>query len=242
MEALKIFLGLTPLGYAVFLAGLAISGAALLYLRAPPQVTPPSPPSTPVPVPGPVPVTVVVNIENWQRSASPVRIVDSAGRHAEIEAIVLSNDFNWSLESHSKVERHGDEASVVKHLLTPGISNVIAGYAEVVAVGAASSEGAEVNPAAEDDRASRRADQLQLWIKEYVPSSKALYSLSLGHFRPGMPSDGDFSAQRRIVIVGVVRSDPGFELSGALYKDLGKVPGFPFDFQNYSEFKLVRRR
>jgi hypothetical protein len=196
----------------------------------------------PTPAPTPPPITVVVNVENWQRTATPVQISDFTGKHAEIEAIVLSNDFNWALESHSIVERNDKTADVLKHLMTPGISKVLASYSEVVAVGAASSEGAKENPVAEDSRASRRADQLQLWIKEYIPSSKALYSLSIGHFKPGMPSDGNFSAQRKIVIVGVIRSDPGFELSGALYKSLSKVPGFPFDLQNYSEFELVRRR
>lgn len=239
MEAIKLFLGLSPLGYAVFLSGLAISGAALLFLRLPLPPVSVQPPPPPVSEPA---VTIVINIDNWQRTASPVEIRDNTGKRAEIEAIVLSNDFNWALESHSKVERHGDDANVVTHLLTPGISKVIAGYAEVIAIGAASSEGAKADPQAEDNRASRRADQLQLWIKEYVPTSKALYSLSIGHFRPGMPTDGNFSAQRKIVIVGVVRSDPGFELSSALYANLGKVPGFPFDFQKYSAFELARRR
>lgn len=239
MEAIKLLLSLTPAGYAVFLIGLAISGSALLFLRAsetPGNIQPVLPP-----VSG-APMTVVVKIENWQRTALPVKIRDDAGKQAEIEAIVLSNDFNWALESHSKVDRHGETADVIKHLLTPGVSTVIAGYAEVIAVGAASSEGARANPQSEDNRASRRADQLQLWIKEYVPTSKALYSLSIGHFKPGMPMDGDFSAQRKIVIVGVVRSDPGFELSGALSRSLSRVPGFPFDFENYSAFELLRRR
>jgi hypothetical protein len=245
MDILKLLLGLTPLGYVVFLAGLAISGAALIFLRPASPNSPPVSSQVPAaqpPTPASAPVTVVINVDHWQRSASPVQITDSAGKRAEIEAIVLSNDFNWALASHVIVERHGELASVVNHLLTPGISSVIAGYVEVIAVGAASSEGAKENPFAEDDRASRRADQLQLWLKEYIPSSRGLYSLSIGHFKPGMPNDGNHFGQRKIVVIGVIRSDDGIALSEALYKSLGKVSAFPFDLQNYSKFELIRRR
>ncbi len=222
--------------------GLAITGTALLFMRVPSPTSLVPPMTAPTPIPAVPPISIVVNIDNWQRSATPTQISDKAGKLAEIEAIVLSNDFSWAFQSHTNVERHGEATNVANHLLTPGISAVIAGYADVVAVGAASSEGAKENGTAEDDRASRRADQLQLWIKEYIPSSKALYALSIGHYNPMVKADKQFSEQRKIVIIGVIRKDDGIDLNDALKRNLGKVPAFPFNLGNYSKFELSPRR
>lgn len=227
------FFNLTPAGHFVFFLGASIAVAALVWMKNQPATT--LPPLTP-------PVKETVQVDQWEQCPSIV-ISDPVGKQAEIQAVVLSSDFAWTYKSHSRVERNGVGVDMANHLTTPGISSVIAAYSKVIAVGAASIEGAEQNSIAENDRASRRADQLQLWIKEYVPTSKSLYSLNMGHFNSSaQATEKSFADQRKVVILGVVHSDPDIDLAAALQRNVDHIPGFPFKRDNYSQFDLVQRR
>ncbi len=233
MDIIKFIPQLTFPGFLVFVVGVAIAIGALTFMRKPEHIPPP-------PVADTRSTTVVVKIENWERS-QPREIQDSRGYRAEIETVVLSNDFSWEFGSHTSIQRKGEEADIKLHLMSPGVSSEIAKYAEVVAVGAASMEGADVNPAEEASRASRRADQLQLWIKEYVGTSNPLYRLSLGYFK-GATKSPDSSEQRKVVVIGIVRMDKRIDLSDALRTSLPQVGTFPFALADYSEFELIRAR
>jgi len=234
MEILKIINVLTPIGSVIFAFGSILILVAVFFCRTPAEIVlPPTPPITSQPV------TVII-IENWQRS-SPQTIIDSQGLKAEIETVVLSNDFSWVFKSHTDVQRNGEPANIQQHLMSPGISEEIKKYSDVIAVGAASSEGAETNPTEESNRASYRADQLQLWIKEYVSTSIPVYRLSLGYYKDSTPAI-DTSEQRKIVIIGVVRKDESIDLADALKRTLPNIVTFPFALTKYSTFELKRSR
>jgi|GEM_PF-3544030 len=217
------------------MVGIAMVLYALIYLQKAEMPTSPQ-----LPASLSQPVNVVVRVENWERS-SPREIKDSNGYTAAIETVVLSNDFSWAFESDKNVQRNGEDANINEHLLSPGISGVIAKYSDVIAVGAASSEGVEQNPIEEAERAARRADQLQLWIKNNIIASNPLYSLSLGYYQ-GTIGKVDSAEQRKIVVIGVIRKDEAIDLADALRRSLHQVETFPFLLEDYSEFKLTRKR
>lgn len=230
MEILKSLFALTPIGFAVFIAGAIVSLAALVFMRKPESAVPPAPP----------PITVVVKVDNWNRSP-PQEVRDAKGKTGVIEIIVLSNDFSWAFQSHTKVEREGRDADIPQHLMTPGISSEIKKYTDVIAVGAASNEGVSTNPTEEANRAARRADQLQLWIKEYVATSNSLHRLALGYYK-GNDGNTQSSDQRRVVIVGVLKKDQGLDLREALRTSLTIMSTFPFKLDEYSSFELQQAR
>lgn len=230
MEILRSIFALTLSGFAVFIAGAVLSLAALVFMRKPDTIA--APPQAKV--------TVLVNVDNWGRSP-PQEVRDLKGNSGAIETIVLSNDYAWAFQSHTTVEREGQVADIRQHLMTPGISSEIAKYTDVIAVGTASNEGALTNSTEEASRASRRADQLQLWIKEYVATSNPLHRLSLGYYK-AEDLKKQSSDQRRVVIVGVLRKDPALDLREALKNSLPFISTFPFKLREYSSFELERAR
>lgn len=227
MDILKPILNLSPVGFLVFGIGVLMAIGALIFLQKDQPRTQENSPS---------------QIEDWTLSP-PKNITDEAGKSATIQLMVLSKDFSWVLESHTRVERNGQiiEDFKTKHLQTPGIAGAMLKYPEIIAVGAASSEGASHDPERERERAQRRADELQLWIKESVSATTPLYSLSLGYFI-GDTKTVDSTSQRKIVIIGVKEKTPGINLNNALRKALGSMETFPFKPKDYSEFEIKTER
>jgi hypothetical protein len=236
MDLVKIIFSLTPQGFLVFVSGIVISFAALLFMRK----------EIPLEQNSVGQQTVInqknnfISIDNWICS-SPQIIKDSNGLAAQIEMVVLSNDFSWVYRSSTDVQRHGVLADIKNHLMSPGISDEIKKYSDIVAVGAASSEGTDVNAMEESKRAVYRADQIQLWIKEYISTSIPVYKLSLGYFK-GDKIARDTSEQRKIVIIGVIKKDQEINFENALRISLPDVKAFPFNLKEYSEFSLKRSR
>jgi hypothetical protein len=230
MESIyKTILNLSPIGFAVFGIGFLMMVGAIIFLQkdlAPKPMEKAEPPI----------------VDEWT-FPPPRKISDSTGKTATIQLMVLSKDFSWVLERHDSVERHGKVVENFKkeHLQSPGISGAMLKYLELIAVGAASAEGALHNAERERTRAKLRAEELQLWIKESVSVTTPLHTLSLGYFK-GNKNSPESSAQRKIVIIGVKEKTPGINLKQALRDTLGKMETFPFNPDNYSEFVVDSQR
>jgi len=179
---------------------------------------------------------------SWQ--VIPRQFIDAQGRKVEFEELVMSRDFTWKFKDAHIVEYAGHPEEMLPHLSSPGISPNLRRAIALLAVGAASEEGTTEK---EEARAQERAEQLQKWIKEAVPGTASLYTLSMGQFtgRPSdIPSDTFRTApERRVVVIGIVKTDGGIdfnsrEFKDALRKQLATDKAYPFQLSDYSRFDL----
>lgn len=186
----------------------------------------------------------VVSLDPWLIKTIPYG-------NAEFKVMTLSKDYAWKFRGDSEVEYHNAPSDIRPHLRSLGMQANLGSAQALIAVGAASQEGTD--QAAEESRAQRRAEQLQLWLKENIPGTQSLYTLSLGQFVENanrLASTKDTAPQRIVVVVGVF--DPKGELEGnaklgaglraalemALPAELAKDEAFPFNLEEYSTFQL----
>jgi eukaryotic-like serine/threonine-protein kinase len=152
---------------------------------------------------------------------------DRNGKSAEINMAVLSDRFEWELASSDRVRLKGQAqslpVSVLKQELEKqGIFKIMDNPNRIVALGTASCEGTK---AEEEIRALGRAKTIQDQIVKQLFRVKEYPILNLGQFNRDeckLKDDGN-SIQRRLVIVGMRKEDPGLEVKGALYQRLGKT-------------------
>jgi eukaryotic-like serine/threonine-protein kinase len=163
---------------------------------------------------------------------------DSQGKEASFKIYVFSRDFAWVYQSDRDVEYQGTPEDIGPHLRSLGLQENFRDAKALIAVGAASQEGTE---AIEKSRAQRRAERLQRWIKENVPGTQRLYTLSMGRFvGPAIKSatTAQTAPQRSIVIVAVVAEEENVIIAEALKSALIEEEAFPFKIEEYSAFDL----
>lgn len=172
----------------------------------------------------------------------PAAVRDAQGRQGTVEVVIVSRDYAWQLGSSSAVERHGQPRDdLLQHLRSEGVRQALARYMGIIAVGAASSEGSRANPLREETLARHRADELQKWIKESVPSEAELHTLSMGYYQ-GADALRASADQRVVVVIGIVHRDPGIDWRSALQDVLHTHIAFPMPPHSYSRFEVNRVR
>lgn len=168
---------------------------------------------------------------------------DDAGRQASFRFLVVSQAFEWGFARSDVVIRTGKEQDFTLHLRTPGIQATMNRAKALIAVGASSQEGGD--RLREESRALERADQIELWLSEYVTSDVPLESLTLGQYvarRLPEPSSRT-GVQRRLVIIAVKSQASGTNIEQALKSAIQKnAAPFPFDIDEYSKFEILPRR
>jgi len=168
---------------------------------------------------------------------------DDAGHIASFRFLVVSRAFEWKFASSDTVIRNGKEQDFTRHLRTPGIQATMSRARALIAVGASSQEGD--NRAREEKRALERADQIELWLSEYVTTDVPLDSLTLGHYvgSPLPATEHQTGIQRRLVVVAVKDHEPTTNIEKALKSAIRNNPArFPFTLDDYSRFEMLPRR
>ena len=142
-------------------------------------------------------------------------VKDDLGRRASFRILLFSDEFRWRLSSHESLEHDRLEPE-----FTTEMRAVLDSAAEIICIGASSEEmpaGLTVSQgrAFEEHRAGRRAEQIAVWVRKALSKPVPVRKLNVGHH---VRTDGtrDTSDQRRVVIVLVLRQDPGANIDQAL--------------------------
>jgi hypothetical protein len=176
--------------------------------------------------------------DDFPGTTTDARGHDSNGKEASFKIFVFSRDFAWVYQSDREVEYQGTPEDIGPHLRSLGLQQNFRNAKALIAVGAASQEGTE---SVEKDRAQRRAERLQRWIKENVAGTQRLYTLSMGRFvGPTIKSAtaAQTAPQRSIVIVAIVAEEENVIVVEALKSALAEEQAFPFELDRYSAFDL----
>ncbi len=168
---------------------------------------------------------------------------DSQGKSAEINMAVLSDRYEWQLGSDNQVKLKGQNQSVPisvlkKELEKQGIFKIMDNPNRIIALGAASCEGA--GPI-EEARAMSRGQVIQSQLVKQLFQVKEYPVLNLGQFKRDnckLNTIGT-SFQRGLVIVGMRNETAGLEVKAALYQRLGKtIKGL--NLNDYSQGSLEK--
>ena len=168
---------------------------------------------------------------------------DSQGKSAEINMAVLSDRYEWQLGSDNQVKLKGENKSVPisvlkKELEKQGIFKIMDNPNRIIALGAASCEGA--GPI-EEARAMSRGKVIQSQLVKQLFQVKEYPVLNLGQFKRDncKLTTTATSFQRGLVIVGMRNETAGLEVKAALYQRLGKtIKGL--NLNDYSQGSLEK--
>lgn len=168
---------------------------------------------------------------------------DEAGRRGAFALVVLDKRFDWVRGSTSELEMDGrvlSAADVRTEVLNEAVVRSLAGAREVIAIGAASSEGDLV---AETHRAGLRARQTAEWVAAVLPARIPVYTLNLGQYRDPCREceTGSTSWQRPFMVVAVRDKEPGADIAQALAAAMSDKANLP-SLSAYSTFGLARFR
>ena len=183
--------------------------------------------------------------ERLGESATVFGIVgrDATGRRSTFDIVVFDKSFAWVRGSTGDLERDGRilAPSVIRSdVLSLDVRRKLEGALEVIAVGAASSEG---DLAAEIHRAGQRARQTAEWIAPLVPAATPIHTLNLGQYRvpcAACETEGT-SWQRPFIVIAVKDKDPGADVAQALAAAMHGKSNLP-SASAYSTFGLARFR
>jgi eukaryotic-like serine/threonine-protein kinase len=168
---------------------------------------------------------------------------DRQGKSAEINMAVLSDRYEWQLGSDNQVKLKGQNQSVPisvlkKELEKQGIFKIMDNPNRIIALGAASCEGA--GPI-EEARAMSRGKAIQSQLVKQLFQVKEYPVLNLGQFKRDncKLNTTATSFQRGLVIVGMRNETAGLEVKAALYQRLGKtIKGL--NLNDYSQGSLEK--
>jgi hypothetical protein len=211
----------------------------------PVEVAAPQPAPEPAPAPAPEPEKVAVVTERkGDTVVFPIEGVDSAGRKAAFDVLILTKDYNWVKGSTTEVVK-GDqtlaEAQLIEAIFVPEVRDVLTTATDVIAVGAASSEGQNE---AEIARAEARAKVSAGWLAGVVAPEAPIWTLNLGQYTGNCPSAteaADTSFQRPLMLVGVKSKDAEANLSEALANAISGKSNLP-SRDCYSRFDFAKHR
>jgi hypothetical protein len=187
---------------------------------------------------------VTVETERWGDNAIvyPIEGIDSAGRKARFDVVLLQKQFTWLWGSDQALARDSRLLSQaeVAQLFTGDLRQGLARSPEVIAVGVASEEGSQ---STESTRAARRSETAARWLTQALPPSIRVAQLNLGQFRSSCATttdSPDSSWQRPFMMIGVRQQDPGTDIGEALADALKGKTNMPGP-DCYSEFKMTKR-
>jgi len=207
---------------------------------------------TAAPAPEPAPPTVVepvvekvavVTERKGDTVVFPIQGVDAQGRKAAFDVLILTKDYNWVKGSTTEVVKGQQtlaEAELLAAIFLPEVRDVLTKASDVIAVGAASSEG---QSEAEIARADARSKVSAGWLATVVAPETPIWTLNLGQYQTcsTVVEAGDTSFQRPLILVGVNSKDADANLSEALANAIGGKSNLP-SRDCYSRFDFNRNR
>lgn len=166
---------------------------------------------------------------------------DKAGRRATFEVVILSDAFTWVRGSATDLSRDGkpiDGGAVLDQVFSREVRDRLQRSADLIAVGAASSEGAKD---VEEARAETRSLTAAGWVRDLAPG-KTVWKLNLGQFKVDCASCDaarDTSWQRPLIIIGVRAREGETKIDEALADAMGQTKPLPSP-TCYSTFKMQK--
>ncbi len=202
--------------------------------------------AAPAPAPAPEPVVEKVAVVTERKGDTvvfPIEGVDAAGRKAAFNVLILTKDYNWVKGSTTEVVKGEEtlaEADLIARIFIPEVRDVLTKASDVIAVGAASSEGQSETEVA---RADARAKAAAGWLAGVVAAETPIWTLNLGQYQtcPTASDAGDTSFQRPLILVGVHSKDAEANLSEALANAISGKSNLP-SRDCYSRFDFARNR
>jgi hypothetical protein len=187
---------------------------------------------------------VEVKTERWGSDTIvfPIDGVDSAGRRASFDFIVLPKRYAWAKGSADQLTRDGavmTAAEIGDSVFQPEIRSGLARSKDLIAVGTASEEGAV---AGETGRAGLRARNSARWIASAATPDTRIWLLNLGQFQTACVASAvsaDTSWQRPVLLIGVRKQEKDVILSEALADAMAGKSNLP-STECYSSFALSR--
>jgi hypothetical protein len=137
---------------------------------------------------------------------------DDEGRTASFEIRVLDQRYSWRIGT-TELEGVGGPA-LIRRLAQNGL---FGGFRYIVAVGASSRELTDKGLDREEERAVERAHALGGWIRDATGAGTRVYALKVGRYNADTRlTPRETARERQVVIIGVLKADPGTDLLGAL--------------------------
>ena len=170
-------------------------------------------------------------------------VEDEQGNRGVAEVYVLSNEYAWQCRSSEIIRLGGAVEDIASHLQAPPMQERFHKQQALVAVGAASYEGADQGT--EERRAMDRAVKLSSWLRNNISGDlPPLWTLNLGQFsskgRSMTRCSESSEFERPVVILGVTTESPNFSVPAVLSKAFAE-PEFPLKREDYSRFDPQRR-
>lgn len=188
--------------------------------------------------------TIIITPPYW--IMTHVETKDRCGKGLGITLGALSDSYRWIYESDSKVGISLNESLDIETVIA-AIPNTVA--QPVIAVGLASHEHPQDNPAEEISRAQRRVDKLiALSDRHFKVNHPELYSLNLGYYTKQSELSREQSAiERRVILIEVTHREDNAELNSgvrnaliAMMEKKSLVEGFdPDKYSNFTEDKFI---
>lgn len=237
-------------GSVIFLAAVAAGVTLMLspgyfdpWLLEPKPVVEAAPAPPPEPAPVIVEKVAVVTERKGDTVVFPIEGVDASGRKAAFDVLILTKDYNWVKGSTTEVVKGSEtltEADLLARIFLPEVRDVLIKASDVIAVGAASSEG---QSEAEIARADARSKVSAGWLATVVAPETPIWTLNLGQYQTcsTVVEAGDTSFQRPLILVGVNSKDADANLSEALANAIGGKSNLP-SRDCYSRFDFARNR
>lgn len=174
----------------------------------------------------------------------PVDGVDSRGRMASFDFIVLTSELTWVKASADHVEHRGEvvpDLESASRVINADIAKILQRSKDLIAIGLASSEGERPQ---EEERAGKRALTIAGWFNGLGDPATPIWSLNLGQYdRSSCKSqeDANTSFERPLLFAGVRARDEGVNLQEALANAISDKENLP-SRACYSRFDLAKAR
>jgi hypothetical protein len=185
--------------------------------------------------------TVTATKWNDRTLVFPIEGVDSKGRSAVFDVVVLTKNYGWIRGSTTELERGDKKLSaedIESEVLAPQLRQGLGSARELIAVGLASQEG-DIDR--ETQRGGLRAAQIASWVRGAVDPAIPMWTLNLGRYLDPCTEceDGDTSWQRPFIVIAVRQADAGIDIGEALASAMSDKTNLPSP-SRYSAFALAR--
>jgi hypothetical protein len=167
---------------------------------------------------------------------------DKAGRRGTFDVVVARKQFLWVRGSAEDLEKDGRKITgdqLASDVLDQEVRDGLASAREIIAVGTASQEG---DPAAEKQRAGRRAARTAEIVASAIDASIPVSALNLGQYRDSKAAaTGATDWQRPFMVIAVKDLEEGTVLPEALADAMTGKEQLPSP-ASYSAFELTKVR
>lgn len=171
-----------------------------------------------------------------------ISLINPIPETAKFDIYILSGECSWKFASINIALSPNETRKDIKSHLADLI-NRMKQATDIICVGSASVEG---RLAEEENRATARAEQLIVWLREVLPYRIPLWTLDFGQFKGTFdkwesPSHSQTAHQRKVILIGVYEKAEGINLREALRNVLEQEGALPYNLDDFSKFELRKK-